>query len=327
MIAKLIKGKGFRGALDYDLQKQKGYILDSNMAGANSRELAKEFGVVRALRPNLVKAVCHVSISIGPDEQLSDDQWREVAQEYLQGMGYKNSQYVVTRHTDTEHPHIHILANRISMNGEVVSDSHDYKRQETIMRQLEHSYGLTPVELSSEIKRKSLTKGEIEHVLRTNEPSVRMKLQNMVDNCIKKQPSLKEFVEELGIQGVEVKLNQASTGRISGISFSLDGVAMKGSDLGKSYTWNSLIKRGLNHEIGQSKEFELERESEGNECGKRIERGGITGNAPGAIETARRAEDAKQRRIAENFERLAEEHKRLGGERSKSRERSPGLSR
>ncbi|GKG93903.1 hypothetical protein CE91St38_19110 [Desulfovibrionaceae bacterium] len=136
MIAKLVKGKGFRGALEYDLREQKGHILDTNMGGDNPRELAREFGTVRALRPNLTKAVCHVSISLPPDEKLTDDQWKDVAGKYLEGMGFKESQYVVTKHTDTEHPHIHILANRVSMAGEVVSDSRDYQRQEAIMRRL-----------------------------------------------------------------------------------------------------------------------------------------------------------------------------------------------
>ena len=116
MIAKLVKGKGFRGALEYDLREQKGHILDTNMGGDNPRELAREFGTVRALRPNLTKAVCHVSISLPPDEKLTDDQWKDVAGKYLEGMGFKESQYVVTKHTDTEHPHI--------------------QRQEAIMRRL-----------------------------------------------------------------------------------------------------------------------------------------------------------------------------------------------
>ena len=88
MIAKLVKGKGFRGALEYDLREQKGHILDTNMGGDNPRELAREFGTVRALRPNLTKAVCHVSISLPPDEKLTDDQWKDVAGKYLEGMGF-----------------------------------------------------------------------------------------------------------------------------------------------------------------------------------------------------------------------------------------------
>ena len=55
MIAKSVKGKGFRGALDYDLGKEAGRLLDTNMAGQTPRQLSAEFGSIRKLRPNLVR--------------------------------------------------------------------------------------------------------------------------------------------------------------------------------------------------------------------------------------------------------------------------------
>ena len=137
MIAKMVKGKGFRGTLEYDLRQSKGYVLDSNMAGSTARELAREFGQVRALRPNLSRAVCHVSLALAPGESLSDAQWKEVAQKYLEHMGFTENQFIATRHTDAAHQHIHLLINRATLSGEVVSDSHDYKRQESLMRRIE----------------------------------------------------------------------------------------------------------------------------------------------------------------------------------------------
>lgn len=252
MIAKLVKGKGFRGALEYDLREQKGHILDTNMGGDNPRELAREFGAVRALRPNLTKAVCHVSISLPPDDKLTDDQWKDVAGKYLEGMGFKDSQYVVTKHTDTEHPHIHILANRVSMNGEVVNDSRDYQRQEAIMRRLEREYGLKEVTPSREAERRAPTKGEIECAVRTGKPSAKMALQNLVDKTLHNQPDYAEFTRRLEKSGVEALPNVASTGRISGISYRHNGIIMKGSDLGKGYSWAGLQKRGLTYEQDRS---------------------------------------------------------------------------
>ena len=125
MIAKAVKGKGFRGALDYDLSKEHGRILETNMAGVSPRELAAEFGEIRRLRPNLGKAVLHVSLSAALGENLSDSQWRQIGQRYLDGMGLDQNQYLITRHTDTEHEHIHILASRIRFDGSVTSDSQD----------------------------------------------------------------------------------------------------------------------------------------------------------------------------------------------------------
>lgn len=254
MIAKLIKGKGFRGALEYDLRQSKGYLLETNMAGDDPRTLAREFGQVRALRPKLTKAVCHVSIALPPGESLSDEQWRGVAHCYLRDMGYRDNQYVITRHTDADHQHIHILANRVRMSGEVVSDSQDYQRQETVMRRLEKELGLSMTKPSREAQRRALTKGEIEHALRTGQSSTKQQLQKLVDEAVKGEPYLDEFLGRLNAIGVEVVLNKASTGTISGISFRLDGVMMKGSDLGGGYTWANLQKRGVSYGQGRRSE-------------------------------------------------------------------------
>lgn len=248
MIAKLIKGKGFRGALEYAMQKDKGYLLETNMAGEDPRTLAAEFGQVRALRPNLGKAVCHVAISLPPNEKLTDEQWKDVARTYLKHMEYTDSQYVAVRHTDSNHSHIHIIANRITMNGKVVSDRHDYKRQEVVMRRLEKTYELTQVRSSEKTLRKAPTKGEIEHSLRTGKASTRHILQKAVNNAIRGSPDYTEFANRLEKNGITAIPNMASTGRVSGISFKFEKTTMKGSSLGRGYTWKALQKRGLNYE-------------------------------------------------------------------------------
>lgn len=55
MIAKLNKGRGFRGALEYSLKESKGFLLDTNMGGNTPRTLAREFGQIRGLRPELTR--------------------------------------------------------------------------------------------------------------------------------------------------------------------------------------------------------------------------------------------------------------------------------
>lgn len=76
-----------------------------------------------------------------------------------------------------------------------------------------------------------------------------MVLQKMVDTALKDAPALAEFSARLKAAGVRVIPNQASTGRISDISFQYDGITMKGGDLGRGYTWAGLQKRGLYEQI------------------------------------------------------------------------------
>lgn len=269
MIAKMVKGSGFRGALEYDLQEEKGLMLDTNMAGENVRELAKEFGEIRKLRPNLNKAVLHVSLAAALGESLTDRQWTEIGQKYLRGMGFKNSQFVITRHTDTDHQHIHILANRIGMDGSVVSDGMDFKRQENLMREIERSYGLKVVEPSHTAERKALTKGEIEESVRTHTPSTRMQLQQLCDAAAKGTSAMHSYIERLEVAGVEViPTTQLSGAKLSGLQYRLDGVVMKGSDLGKSYSPAGLAKRGIGYE--QDRDGEAVRSCQQREAGRRL---------------------------------------------------------
>lgn len=254
MIAKAIKGRGFRGAVSYDLNDEKGYRLDSNMAGETPRQLAAEFGAVRALRPNLKKAVAHVSLAAAPGETLSDDQWREIAQDYLAGMGYDDNQYLVTRHTDTDHDHIHIIANRIKHGGGVVSDAHDYRRQEKIMREIEQRHGLQAVRSSHEATEKPLSKGEIEQAMRTGDEPPRQALQRLVGEAAQGNPTASQFADRLAGAGVEVRANIASTGRMNGFSFGLDGKNFSGSKLGKGFTWKALQEKGVSYEQDRDRE-------------------------------------------------------------------------
>jgi hypothetical protein len=267
MIAKAVKGKGFRGALEYDLTKEGGQVLDTNMAGENPRELAAEFGEIRKLRPNLGKAVLHVSLSASPGENLTDEQWREIGKRYMDGMGLEKNQFVITRHTDTEHEHIHILANRIRFDGSVTSDSQDYKRQETIMRELERDYGLQRVAPSIEAERKAPTKGEIEGGIRTGQPSAKQQLQQLCDGAAKGCKSFTEYQERLEAAGVElVPVAQLEGAKLSGLSYRLDGVLMKGSDLGKAYSPAGLAKRGVPYE--QDRDFAAVRSSNEREAAR-----------------------------------------------------------
>jgi len=254
MIAKSGKGKGFRGAVDYDLAK--GHVIDKNMAGENPRELAAEFGEIRRLRPNLGKAVLHVSLSAAPGEMLTDAQWRQVAQRYLVGMGFdNNNQYVCTRHTDTAHEHVHLLVNRIRIDtGQVVSDSQDYQRQETLMRVIEQEFGLQTVAPSSQAGRKAPTRDELEMVSRTGTPSVRQRLQQLADTAAHDCRGFSQFQQRLEAAGVElVPVVQLAGAKLSGLSYRLldGGELMKGSDLGKGYSPAGLAKRGVTYQQDQ----------------------------------------------------------------------------
>lgn len=258
MIAKMNKGRGFRGALDYVMSKDGAERIGGNMSGQTPRELAAEFGTVRHLRPGLNRAVFHASLSAAPGEQLSDEQWREISREYLQKMGFTDNQFVVVRHRDSLHDHVHIIANRITFSGDVVSDSHDFRRQESALREIEFAHGLQRVQSSEQSLRRAPTRGEIEYAVRTGEPSTKIQLQQLCDAAAKDCHDFTTYVSRLEAAGVEVIPTVQKEGtKLSGLLYRLDGVTMKGSDLGKGYTAAGIQKRGISYE--QDRDFETVR--------------------------------------------------------------------
>ncbi|NJO99025.1 MAG: relaxase/mobilization nuclease domain-containing protein [Pleurocapsa sp. CRU_1_2] len=201
MIAKQVKGRGFRGCLNYIFSKPNSQILGGNMSGRNAPELATEFGFSRLLNPRVERAVYHASLSVRASEKLSDETWKALAQDYLEGMGFDANQYIAVKHNDTEHNHIHIVASRIRMtDGSCVSDSWDYVRSEKLIRELEKKYNLCPPEIKQPFRR-SPTTGESRLRKRTGEESIREQIQGMISQLSSSKPTMPELIEQLREKG------------------------------------------------------------------------------------------------------------------------------
>lgn len=156
MIAIQKIGKSFLGALNYNLKKlyhsdpkMRAELLESNFTSIDSRIIQQELKMIRSLRPSLNRYVYHTSLNFPKEESLNNDQLLAIAKDYLHQSGYTNNQYIIFRHNDADHPHIHLLVNRITFDGNVVSDSNNYRKSEAILRELEHRYNLIAVEQSN----------------------------------------------------------------------------------------------------------------------------------------------------------------------------------
>nr|WP_298994874.1 relaxase/mobilization nuclease domain-containing protein [uncultured Allomuricauda sp.] len=247
MIAKQIKGKDFYGVLAYNekkVQQGVGYVLDTNISYGKTVDMTQEFNIVRQLRPRLGKAVYHVSLNLPYEDTLRDKKFVALGTDYLKGMGFDDNQYIMYRHSDQEHEHIHIIANRVKFSGELVSDSKDYERSERLVRKLELKYELSQLDNIKLTRKERITHKEIQKVFRTGEPPIKLTLQHLLENAISNSRNTTEFIEELKKKKISPKFNiSKSTGRVTGISFRYDDVIYKGSTLGRKYSWNNIIKR------------------------------------------------------------------------------------
>ena len=239
-------GKSFKNRVDYILKDDHDFIC-SNMSSDynNVSDLTDEFKIVSSFRQDIKKPVFHAFLSLPKNEHLTDEQWQKIAKDYLKEMNIDidKHQYICVRHNDTDKEHIHIVANRVGLDGSVWLGQHSAFNTIAACERLEIKHGLTITKglqgQKSDVS--APTKAEIEQALRTGEKPARIVLQNALQAALVGKPDLSTFVERLQAVGIEPRFNVASsTGNVAGVSFSVGDVAFKGSQLGKKYSWNTI---------------------------------------------------------------------------------------
>ena len=96
--------------------------------------------------PRISKPTFHVSLAFHPSEQLSDHKLGEIGLAYMDRLGYGEQPFLVYRHEDTHHPHIHIVSVSVDAFGKRIPDSHQQRRSNTIRQNLEKEYALVAAE-------------------------------------------------------------------------------------------------------------------------------------------------------------------------------------
>ncbi|PVH24000.1 conjugal transfer protein MobB [Sphingobacterium corticibacter] len=151
MIAKIGKGSNMYGAILYNQQKvetENGAVLLLNkipdtVDGRYSTAYFNQcFEPYLSANIKTEKTVRHISLNPDPSDTVSDEQFTEMAQEYMERMGYGNQPYIVFKHTDIDRTHIHIVSTCVGIDGKKISDDYDHPRSMVICRDLEQKYNL-----------------------------------------------------------------------------------------------------------------------------------------------------------------------------------------
>jgi len=237
MIAKIVQGRGFKGAVNYVLDKDHARLLHAEGVRLKDKEsIIHSFIVQHKLNPNISKPVAHISLdfSVQDKSRLTDRFMVDVAQEYMKKMGYKDTQYIIARHHDTDHPHIHIVINRIDNNGKRISDQNEKLRNVKICLELTKENGLYIASGKENVKEHRLkepdkTKYEIYHAL-----------QSTISNC----RGWQELKTELLKSGITTEFrNNGGTDKIQGIRFGKNGYEFNGSKIDRSCSYSKINYR------------------------------------------------------------------------------------
>jgi mocA len=104
--------------------------------------------------------VWHTSLNFSPEdgERLKTDEvlMLQIAHDYMAKMGIIGTQYIVARHTDWEHPHCHIVFNRMDNDGKTISDKNYFYRNEKVCKMLTAKYRLYFANSKDNIKEERL---------------------------------------------------------------------------------------------------------------------------------------------------------------------------
>lgn len=262
MKAKITKGSGFRGCLDY-VTKAGAERIGGTLAGTNAREMSREFSVARRLREDIERPVWHTSLSLPKGERLDTERWNKACVAFLARMGIippEEVQWTAWRHTDGEYDHVHIVVNRISLTGAVWDAGLDVYKAIAATREIEKSFGLTitPGRENKKFAEPSLKRGEVEKAIREQRPPVKVRVSDALKLSLEGKegkPDTETFVRRMEEYGIEVVPNIASTGRMNGFSFAVDGIAVRGSDVGAAWKY---LREAIDYDVQRDSQLLLD---------------------------------------------------------------------
>ena len=125
MVAKITIPKSIEAALNYNEKKvQKGsavclhaanYLKDAK--DMNFYQKLNGFERLNSLNERATTKTLHVSLNFDPSEKLAETRLLQIASDYMERIGFGNQPYLVYKHEDAGHPHIHIVSTTIKADG------------------------------------------------------------------------------------------------------------------------------------------------------------------------------------------------------------------
>lgn len=264
----VVRGRGFRGALNYDLGKKGASIAGGNMVGQTPRDLAREFAACRSLRPDCDTPVWHTSLSAAPDEKLSAQEWQKAAEILMVevGMDPANHMFVVTEHTDTDHAHVHVLASRIGLDGNIAYCRNDAESAQRASDKIERQLGLI-VTRDRENPRfqpqntVKCSKRETDMWLRKGvEIPPKFHIAACLDEALQKARSWEDLAASLELNGIHLQKNPRGAGYRLNFTepVTLEECSYKASDIGKVFSYKHVAQRIEENAHGQNRPNEGE---------------------------------------------------------------------
>lgn len=197
------------------------------------KQMAEDFEQNRLLLPNKHRAVFHGILSFHPDDKVTNELMIDLAQKYLQEIGLIKTQVAIIKHTDKAHPHLHIIANLVNLEGKAISDSWLGLRGKKAAQSLTRAHHLILAERrpGKQFRRALSEEEAVKEEIHTAIATGRMLCR-----------SFEELQNWMAQHRIDVMYKRNNAGEICGISFRKGKYAFKGSSIHRAYSFSGFQK-------------------------------------------------------------------------------------
>ena len=227
-------------AIEYAMREsKKGYLVMSHLVqGETPDAIYKEFLQAQKYNTRCKNKFIRIEIGIAPDDEkkLEHKDLVNICLEFSKRFGFKNHQWIACTHRDTDNFHMHMIVNRIGIDHTVYDTAFISKRAGKIAEEISRDMGLT---IANQVERKEKYRPEVTSFERM---IARTRIEKTAKTVLSNKPkSLKEFVDAMKKQNINVVEAKNKKGNTFGLRFSGYGQTFKASQIGKEFGYRTLL--------------------------------------------------------------------------------------
>jgi hypothetical protein len=211
--------------------------------------MAADFDVAAQHGRRCGQAVENIALAWLPEEaaKLTNEVMVQAAMLYLEGRGIApaTTQWALVRHHDQEHPHCHLILNRVTDDGQVLPDKRSHRRSAEACRKVEAAMGFVDAaQLGATEKLRQAVEGEL-----PSDVAERVQCKHFLRQALEKHlptaTTIQELQAGLAKEGVRMQATLQQGGQLQAVVFKVDaypGLHVKGSEVAREYSGVGLRK-------------------------------------------------------------------------------------
>jgi hypothetical protein len=270
MVAKITTPKSIEAALNYNEKKvQKGNAVCLQAANylnepqhMNFYQKLSGFERLNSLNERATTKTLHVSLNFDPSEKLAENKLLQIASDYMEKIGFGNQPYLVYKHEDAGHPHIHIVSTTIKSDGSRIKTHNIGRNQsEKARKEIEQLYGLVKAQRQQQLMKSGIKPVDAEKAI-YGKTETKRSISNVVGAVFSqyKFASLPEFnaalkqfniIADRGKDEGRIYKNRGLVYRILDADGNKVGVPIKASSIGCKPILDNLEKKFAANEVAK----------------------------------------------------------------------------